>query len=570
MIYPALMVLLSAAALCFGLGRLVATRLLGLGAALAALLAALLSGREAPLQPAYVLLELHQLSLHLTPQLATSERVLALVTLGGGSAALLALAGAVAPTVRGFGALFAWALLSLAAALFSLGTDPLSLAQPVAWALLAITGYGALRSSGTLKTETSAPLGLSVGLLASLLLAGGLLASSPQVVAEQLSLGPAALLGFVAALLLAGGPPLALARREAEDAPAALGALIYGVAAPAAALAWLLRSVPLLPELPSAWSNGLGLVGSLGFLACGAAALGSPQLRVLLSWVGAGQVALVVAALSVPGPLAALAGPGILVGMLLAGVAAAVAVARFEQTTGSDNYTTGTGGGHALTGALWAFGALALLGLPPLWGFWPRLWLLEALLAARPWMLAPLMAGFVLTSLALLAPLGRLWASQQEGSPALTTSWAALGAALFVGLPLLGLGVRPTLVWDHWLQHVTAAPDVFPLAMNNYTAGLLAGVFLLLAGITLIRARPERTVQLDPDEHLVTLSPAALGAALRPLAGLSDLRELLNRLWHWLTQLSEWLRLLMSLMEQRYYLLGVLGALITIMLLMAQ
>lgn len=568
MLYPALIILLAAAALCFALGRFVATRVLGLGAALAALGAAVLSGMAGAPAPEQLLLELHQLGFRLTPQLAESERVVALGLLGAGGAALLALAGAVAPTVRGFGSLFAWALLSLAAALLSLGAAPLSLAQPLAWAILALAGYGALRASGATKTQETPPLGLAAGLLASALLAGGLLASSALVGADQLQLGPAAFLGFGAALLLAGGPPLALVRSEVAQAPAALGALIYGVAAPTAALAWLLRSITLLPELPAAWATALGLIGSLGVLACGAAALATYQLRILLSWVSASHVAAVVATLGLGGTQALLAGPSMLLSMLLAVVVAAGAVARFEQTTGSDSYTSGTGGGHPFTGALWALGALALLGLPPFWGFWPRLWLLQSASLEQPWMLAPLLAGLVLTSLALLAPLGRLWAKDQSGTAG--PGWAAVGAAALVTLPLLILGVRPSLAWEYWLQYGATAPTSLPLEANLYASAMLAGATILVASFALARARTERNVSLDPDEQAVALSPAALGAALRPLAELGDLAPLLKRLWDGLTRASELLRLVMGLFEQRYYLLGVLGALITIMLLMAQ
>ncbi|PDW02522.1 proton-conducting transporter transmembrane domain-containing protein [Candidatus Viridilinea mediisalina] len=568
MLYPALIVLLAAAALCFALGQFVATRMLGLGAALATLVAAGLSGMVGESAPERTILELYQLSLHLTPQLAEGERMIALGLLGAGGAALLALAGALAPAVRGFGSLFAWALLTLAAALLSLGAPPLSLAQPLAWALLALAGYGALRASGATKTQETPPLGLAAGLLASALLAGGLLASSTLVEADTLPLGLFTLLGFGAALLLAGGPPLAIVRSEVAQAPAALGALIYGVAAPTAALAWLLRSVALLPELPATWATALGLIGSLGVLACGAAALATHQLRVLLSWVSAGHVAAVVATLGLSGTEALLAGPGLLLSMLLAVIVAAVAVARFEQTTGSDSYTTGTGGGHPFTGALWALGALALLGLPPFWGFWPRLWLVQSGSLEQPWILAPMLAGLVLTSLALLAPLGRLWATNQphESGP----SWAEAGAALLVAVPLVVLGMRPSLAWDYWLQYGSAAPSDLPLDAGLYANVLLASATLFSISFALLRAQPERKLNLDPDEQAVALSPAALGTALYPLARLGDLEPLLRRLWEGITRASELLRFVMGLFEQRYYLLGVLGALITIMLLMAQ
>lgn len=569
MLYPALIILLGAATLCFGLGQVLPTRLLGFGAALAALAAALLNGL-APVSATepVELLQLYALSLSLTPELGAGERALAAALLGGGGAVLLALAGAIAPALRGFGTLFAWALLVLAAALLSLGAPPLSLAQPLAWALLAIAGYGALRASGAAGAGDLPPLSLGAGLLASMLLAGGLLAGGTGVAAGEVPAWPAALCGLLAVLALAGAPPLVGARAEAALTPAALGALVYGMAAPTAALSWLLRSVANLPVLPQGWAIALGLIGGLGMLACGAGALGEPRLRTLLSWAAAGQVAAVIAASGLLGPLAALAGPGLLVALLLSLVLAASAAASFEQSTGSDRYDLSLGGGRPLVGALWALGALGLLGLPPLWGFWPRLWLMQAAAEEQPWLLAPMLAGLVLLSLALLAPLGRLWA--KDTIVPTSSPWAALIAAALVGLPLLVLGLAPGLVWAGWLSQIAFAPEQLPLTPTVQALALLVAMFLLVLALAIARARPARVLARDPDEPPVALAPAALGAALRPLAWLGDPAPALRALWAGLTRASAALRLLIGLFEQRYYLLGVLGALITIMLLMAQ
>jgi formate hydrogenlyase subunit 3/multisubunit Na+/H+ antiporter MnhD subunit len=568
MLYPALIILLGAAALCLGLGRAAPTRLIGLGAALAALAAALVA--LAPTTPAepVELLQLYATSLSLTPQLGAGEQAIAAALLGGGGVALLALAGAIVPAVRGFGAIFAWALLALAAALLSLGAPPLSLAQPLAWAVLAIAGYAAVRASGAAGASEAPPLGLIAGLLASALLAGGLLANGGAGSAGELPAWPAALCGLIAALALAGSPPLVGARAEAALAPAALGALIYGLAAPAAALSWLLRSVAALPLVPQSWALSLGLLGGLGALACGAGALGERRLRALLSWVVAGQIAGVVAAAGLAGPLAALAGPGLLLALMLSVTVSAGAAALFERTTGSDNYSEGGSGGQPLVGALWALGALGLLGLPPLWGLWPRLWLLQAAAEEQPWLLAPMLAGLGLTLLALLAPLGRLWTT--GGTAPARVAWSDLAPAALAGLPLLILGLAPGLAWEDWLSQIAFAPDALPLGAGALMTALMAGLTLAGLGLALARARPARTFSHDPDEQPVALAPEALGTALRPLAWLGDLAPALRALWAGLTRVSQGLRLLMALFEQRYYLLGVLGALIVIMLLMAQ
>ncbi|NTU79307.1 MAG: hypothetical protein HGA45_07880, partial [Chloroflexales bacterium] len=146
MVYPTLAILLLTAAICFAVGRVAPTRLLGLGAAAVSLLAAALTALSVPAVPAapMALLELGTASLSVNPGLGVGERALAVTLLGGGAAVLLALAGAIASAVRGFGAIFAWALVALAAALLSLAAPPLSLVQPLAWAVVAISGYGAL------------------------------------------------------------------------------------------------------------------------------------------------------------------------------------------------------------------------------------------------------------------------------------------------------------------------------------------------------------------------------------------------------------------------------------------
>src|SRR5687768_2535376 len=115
--------LLIGAALCFGLSRAAPTRALGLLAAAACLAAgglALLGPMPAAGAAPWPLLTLGEATFSLSAGLAAAERTIAATLLGGGAAALLALAGAIAGPVRGFGAIFGWALLCLMGALLSL------------------------------------------------------------------------------------------------------------------------------------------------------------------------------------------------------------------------------------------------------------------------------------------------------------------------------------------------------------------------------------------------------------------------------------------------------------------
>ncbi len=568
MVYAAFAILLLGAAACFAAARVAPTRLLGLGAAAGALVAALMVALTPAIAegPPATLLELGEAVFSVGPTL--SDRAVGTALLLGGGASLLALAGAIAPTVRGFGGIFAWSLLTLAAALLSLAAPPLSMAQPLAWAVLALGGYASLRASGA-ATGEGPPLGLTFGLLASALLAGGLLATAGQVAAGALPTWPAALCGLVAALALAGSPPLAGARAEASEAPPPLSALIFGLAAPAAALGWLLRAVATLPILPNSWSITLGLLGGVGALACGAGALGVRGLRGLLAWIAAGQTAAVVAAVGLAGPLGALAGPGLLVGLMLTTALGAGAAESFERTTGSDDYTTNGSALHPLIGVVWAGAAAAALGLPPLWSFWPRLWLLEAAQEQQPWLLPLLVAAAVLSALALLAPLARLWGDPRKGE-ATRLRWTEAAPAALAALPLLLFGLAPGLAWAWWLQHAPFAPTELPVGSGAQLAAVAAGLALAALVAGLARRPTIRALRRDPEEEAVVLAPDALGATLRPLAWLANPEPLLQAAWAGLQAFSRGLRLIMSLFEQRYYLLGVLAALLIIMLLMAQ
>ncbi len=571
MLNPGFIILLAGAALCFGLSRLVPTRTLGLVAALAALLAAgavALAPAPGAEQATVEVLSIGGARFTLAPGLAAGERAVALALLGGGGAALLGLAGAVAAAVRGFGTVFAWSLLCLAAVLFSLNAPPLSLFQPQSWSVLALAGYGALRASGTAARSGAPPLGVSFGLAASALLMVALLVGGPALAAGGSPAWPAAGAWLLAALGLAACAPLMNGRDDSTEAPALLGALIFGLSAPAAALGWLLRAVAALPALPGSWSTMLGLVGGLGVLACGAGALGEQRLRALLGWAWGSQASLVVAAVGLRGPLAVVAGPSLLLSLMLGAVVAAAAAAGVEHHTGSDDYRDGRGAVPRLVVLAWTLGILASLGLPPLWGFWGRLWLLTTAQVQQPWLVALVMAGMVLLALALLAPLAAMLTPADATRP--RSNWADLAPVGLAGGALLALGLAPQLAWAHWPGQLPLAPLQAPIAPVVQGAAVAAGLALLALGILLVRARSARTLARDPDEEAVRLAPEALGALLQPLAWLARPAPLLHGLWLALQLASELLRIPVGLFEQRYYLLGVLGALITIMLLMAQ
>lgn len=556
--------LLLVAALAFGLNRVAPTRRLGFATGAAVFAAAalmLLVPARAVDQAPVELFAIGGVRFSFWPAPGAVERLVALALLGGGGTALLSLAGAAPPSVRGFGGVFAWATIALAAALLSVITPAFSLVHPLAWSVVALAGYGALRASGA-TAESEAPLLLvATGLGASLLLMVALLVAGPDAGAGQLPAWSAAAGGVLAALGLAGCAPLLYARDETASAPAPLGVLIFGLATPAAGLGWLLQSVAALPSLPSAWGLTLGVIGGLGALASAAGALGERRLRPILNWTWGFQAALIVAAAGLAAPRGLEAGASMLLGLLLGSVVAASAAAILEQHTGSDDYTA-VGGAPRLASAAWAVGMLVSLGLPPLWGFWGRLWFLQAAQEQQPWLAALTLAASVLLTLALLAPLAGLL-SPARLPPRREEQWTDAVPLALAGSVLLGSGVAPQLVRMLW-------PGDAPIAPVIQGASIVAGMLLAIPGLLLARAASGRSLQRDPDEELVSLAPEGLGMALRPLSWLARPMPLLRSSWVALQRASELLRVPLTLFEQRYYLLGVLAALLTIMLLMAR
>jgi hypothetical protein len=220
---------LLAVLLCLVLSARVAARWLGIGAAMAllvcgvALLAARLTGRLPLVLIDRVWLALDQRTISLTLVLDVANWGLGLLALVGSGLALLTLALAVPLNVRGFGGLFAAALLAICAVLGGLANQDAAL-LPFLWALAALLVFLTLRASGALSGSDAPATVLMAGLGGALLLLGALL------VVPVASAGPAplALLGWTLAGMLAlGVVPFHTPAQSLAEAPAALaGALL--------------------------------------------------------------------------------------------------------------------------------------------------------------------------------------------------------------------------------------------------------------------------------------------------------------------------------------------------------
>jgi formate hydrogenlyase subunit 3/multisubunit Na+/H+ antiporter MnhD subunit len=556
MIYPSLILLVAGAAACFGLSGRVAARSLGLGAALLCLIGGLLYGLPAGQGGALLPLTALGAAAGLPATLSSASGLLAASALLAAAGCLLSLALALPPQLRGFGAIFGWAMLGIATVPSGLAVGLRSPLLVGIWAVAALAGYAAYRASGALRRNERAPLGVSIGLLAGLLLLGGQLGGGP--------LAAICLLG--GALALAGAAPFQGANREAVLAPAPLGALFYAIVLPFLGLGPLIEGTRNLPAPPDAWGQGLLAIGSLGACACAAGMLGQHSLRAMLGWGAGMQLGAALAAIGLAGldrPLGELAAQALLINLALSATASAAAVSALEQATGSDDYTQPPQPGLGLAGLLWLVGGASALGLPPLWGFWGRLWLLDGLLREAAWA-APLLVGAGLLALAaLLVPLACFWSNRPLPQPPARSAIGRIIGGLPAAVILAFAGLVPQSAVRLWLGSL----EISPLAQ---AVSLAAGGALLLFGLALARARWARVAQLGPESSAVSLAPESLGAQLGLLASIGRPDRLASRGWASLYWLSERLQSVMSIFEQRYYLLGVILVLISIMLLMAR
>jgi hypothetical protein len=267
-------------------------------------------------------------------------------------------------------------------------------------------------------------------------------------------------------------------------------------------------------------------------------------------------------------------------------VCGALAVAVFERQIGSDDYTLmQTGIDLRLPGMLWVCAAASAWGMPALWGFWGRRWLFAAAIEQAPWVVPLMLATSVLLVLAYLGPLARFWSSSNTSTP---LAFAALRSANRPFLPVLlltpllllvpGLIPQPALEIyqsDVLPQAVQGVNPMQPLLfepvvhISEQVAGFVAALGGVLFGL-LLQLKPARHIPSDEDMTPVVLPPAALAGQLTPLAAAGYPAHLMRGLWATLLQLGRWARIWMALFEQRFYLAGVLLALISLILLMAQ
>lgn len=596
MILLALILLAVTSAACLGLNRTTPTRTLGFMAAGSSLVAALvlllgiIQQRETS-PPPIIWATLDQVTISLNLQASTSIQGFGVVVAGGGALALFTLAVALAPTVRGFGSLFAWALLAIASTLFGMTCSGLLL--PFAWSLAVLTGASAVRASGSLTHSDQFSPAVAVGLLACLLLAAGMLMVDPALATTTHPNAVAVGCIVVACLMFVGAAPFHLVHDEYVQVPSALGVLLSGLVLPVLGLGTLIRFAwavapiagsPTLAVFPE-WRAPLLLTGGLVMVIGAAGALREHHMRRLLSWQAGSMAGGVLIALGLQGELAALAAPALLVNLALATLAGALSVSVMKYHTGNDDFTQDLPLKQRasrilwLPGVLWVLAATSALGLPPLWGFWGKYWLFDAALSQAPWVVPLILVGSSLSALAYVGPMARFWwpGDQQTGAiqppeVRVHSAYQTPGSPVLVVLtlvPLVALGVAPALAWNEWLRTVPGVPAALPIPFVLH-GGVIAIAFamLVLAG-ALWKVPWVRHIPTDEDMTPIVLAPDTLGRSLAPLAWVGHPTSLMQAFWNVLELLNRGVQMALAPFEERYYLTGVIMALLSLILLMA-
>jgi formate hydrogenlyase subunit 3/multisubunit Na+/H+ antiporter MnhD subunit len=565
-----------AALLCLGLNRTIPTRWLGVGAAAACLLAAgTLLLAQLPLGlPEHTWVLLDERAVRLALDLDAADRPFIVLALGGGGLALLALALALPASLRGFGGLFAALLISLLAMSAALADqEPLLLS--FAWAVLALLHFITLRASGTTVGADGLPTTLLGGLLGALLLLAAALAARSAAPAALAT--PAILVCWtLVALLALGAPPFHAPFDEPAAAPAALAAALIPLGLPLLGGYALIRFATAqgASGLSPTWRLIWASLGLLALLLCAAGALNTTRMRQLIGWQFSAQIGLVFLALAQAAALA----PALLANAALTTLACYLAAAVLERRAGTDDLAEiGAHGPLVLPGLAFLVAAGSAVGLPGTWGWWAQSELIGGLLREHPWAIGPLLAAAALRALAYIAPLAAFWrraSARPAAGAAPRRGWPTLAALLTpaaAALPLLIWGVAPQLAWNAWATAgggaIAALPAPQPDARTQAALGL-AGLALLALPILAQRGCSRCTATDQQIQNAAILTPQALGHSLHGLEWLGAPTDLFRGAWAGLLRLSRLVARGLALFEQRYYLAGLMIALIVVIMLL--
>lgn len=580
-LFSAFILPLLIALLCLALNRVVATRLLGYAAAAALLASALLlavaGGRNelALFERLWMGVENQTFSVSLAFDQASLP--FAVLVAAGGAVCMLALALALPARLREFGGLIAVLLVLLVATLVGLALRE-AVMLPLIWAALPILSFVARRASGGQADSQALPVGLLGNLFGALMLLGAAL--STQFREAGAAVPDVALVGLlVAALLALGLPPFHRAFHDIADAPANVAAPILAFGLSLVAGFTLLRFAAQTP-LPEGGRLALQIIGLAAVVICGAGALGEHRLRRLIGWQTSAQFGLLlVAGGQTPLALATIA-PAMLVNIALVACTGLLAVGLIERRAGSDDLRQiQLRAPLLLPATALLIAAASAIGVPGTWGFWPLRWLFDELRTSNPLLIGPLLAGATLLALAWLVPLAAFLRAPEQPEPSSTTPWAAALCPLLAALPLVVFGIGPALAWNGWGAGIRLALlPLTPTTLNDPSlpglVGQIGGALGLVALLTFVlwlRTRSTRHTLADSElPGAPVMTPDGLGESLRGLATLGAPSSVFNWLWQGMIAASRGAAWALSFFEQRFFMAGLMIAVIAVILLLMQ
>jgi hypothetical protein len=263
----------------------------------------------------------------------------------------------------------------------------------------------------------------------------------------------------------------------------------------------------------------------------------------------------------------------------IATIACYLAVAALERRHGTDDMAEiELRQPLRLPGLALLVGAASAVGMPGTFGLWSRRWLFDELAWAAPWATPIVLAGSALMAIAWVAPLTVFWRralhSGLDGQPmAASRPTAVMSVGLVAAAPLLVFGVAPGLAWNGWLVDLQgklalgAGTPALPGALGQGVCMIAALLLIILA----LFARSRRySLPDDQPRGAGVAAPWALGESLRRLAWTATAAQAFTGAWQACLALSRWLRRGMALFEQRYYLAGLLIAVILVIMLFIQ
>lgn len=325
-------------------------------------------------------------------------------------------------------------------------------------------------------------LGLLYGLLGTLNMA--------DIMRVAPAANPAAMAGVAALLLLAFGMKAAVFPVNAwlpasyHTPPAAVSALFAGLLTKVGIYAMLRALVVLLPASRDLLEPVLVAVALATLLIAPLGAIAETNLRRAVGYFVIGGVGSVLAGIAVPS-LAGVSGAGFYVFHAILTMTALYLVAGLvEWQTGATD-TRHMGGMYAASAPvsiLFFVLVMAVAGVPPSLGFWPKLLLVQAGLGEGGWAGGLIAIAILVNAVLTLVAGTRLWAhifwrSAPEGAPMPApvppnAGWLRLGAATTLVAIIVAAGLWPNGLFEALRL---GAPDILDPSRYVAAVGLAGG-----------------------------------------------------------------------------------------------